>query len=461
MKSRSTDSAEFHSRCSEECKENIQLATLDEYEKSHSPNKALWWYSREISLYKMLNKALRAENVELLIVLGSFIRDIRRALKRHQYQSPVIVYRGQLMATNELHALRNAIGELVSMKSFWSTSISREVALFFLGDRSVNDGECRVLFEIDVDPHTFDKDNTQPFADISLHSQFVHESEILFMCGSIFRLANIFCNSDGLWVVQMTLCDDRTSDVKHLLEGMKTPKKKTDFHTVGDVLKDMGKFDLAEKYLLHSLNELPVNHISIGFVYISLVEIWETKNIHWLEKSIQFIQDNEPTDSLRVGQTRNLIGEIHRLKGDYNQALNSYHMALAILGPISTLNYVSIGTVYDGICRVYQAQNNYPEALVFAEKSLAIRKEYFLENHREVSISYYLIGMTHLHLDHSDLALENFEQSLKIKQKSLPPFHLEIGSIYHKMSLIYEKKNQFDQALIYSNKAMDISINLN
>lgn len=462
MKSRSTDSAEFHSRCTDECRDNlVQLAVLDEYEKSYSPDKALWWYSRDTFLYKILNRALRAENVELLVVLGSFIRDIGRALKQHQCLSPVIVYRGQLMATKELHALQNAIGELVSMKSFWSTTISREVALFFLGEGSLKTDECRVLFEIDIDPRTFNKDNTKPFADISWYSQFVQESEILIMCGSIFRLTNIVRNSDGVWVVQMTLCDDRTSDIQHLLEGMKKHKKRTDIRTLGDVLKDMGKFDLAEKYLLQSLNELPLDHISIGFVYISLIEIWETKNdidknIHWLEKSIEFMQRYGLTDSLRQGQTHNLIGEVHRLKGDYNQALDLYHKALAIFGPISTQNHASISIVHNNICRVYQAQNNYPEALVFAEKSLAIRKQYFPENHREVSIPYYLIGMTYLHLGHYDLALENFEQSLGIRQKSLPPFHLEIGSIYQNMSLIYEKNNQYEQALIYSQKALNI-----
>ena len=115
------------------------------------------------------------------------------------------------------------------MKSFWSTTVSREVALFFLGDGPLNDGECRVLFEVDVDPRTFNKDNTKPFADISLHSHFVLESEILFMCGSIFRLTNIFCDKNEVWIVQMKLCDDHNNDVQHLLEGMKKHRKKNRF----------------------------------------------------------------------------------------------------------------------------------------------------------------------------------------------------------------------------------------
>lgn len=461
MKRRSTDSTEFRTLFTEEYDSNmIQLNNLNEYETRYKPERALWWYSRDFFLYRMVNKALRAQNVNVLVLLRSFIRDVHRELKRRQCRSPIRVFRGQRMSTGELDVLQHAIGELISTKSFLSTSIHEYTARDFLGSGTPKNGLYSVLFMIDADPGTIGDDSTKPFADISSQSNFPSEGEVLFTPGSIFRLTNIDCETNGIRIVRMTLCDDRDSDVRHLLEDMTIHRKKTDFRALGDALKDMGKFDLAEVYLRRSLDELLPDDPSITFLYISLVEISEGRNdtatnIHWLEKSIELCQRIQSLDSLRQGQTQNLIGEVHRLKGDYDQALEAYNKALSIFGEANPMNHGSIAIIYDNICRVYQAQNKYEEALRFAEQSLDLRQTYFPQYHRELRKSYYLRGIVHLRLCYYDLALENFEHCLKIKQKSLPPRHPEIGTIYQNIGLVYEGKNEFQQALTYLNKALD------
>ncbi|CAF4398726.1 unnamed protein product, partial [Rotaria sordida] len=50
-----------------------------------------------------------------------------------------------------------------------------------------------IIFEIVADPKMV---GTKPFADISRHSEFPGESEILFMLGSIFRLNSVEHNDN-------------------------------------------------------------------------------------------------------------------------------------------------------------------------------------------------------------------------------------------------------------------------
>jgi tetratricopeptide (TPR) repeat protein len=459
IKSRPTDRTELHSLCTEEYRDNtVQLAILEEYQNSYSPEKALWWYTRNSFLYKMLNKALRVQDIDTLFALRSFIRHIHRELKRYRCRLPIRVYRGQLMSTDELDTLRRSIGELISINSFFSTSTDPHIARFFLGDQGPSDDLQRVLFEIDADPRVLGIHSMKPFANISSRSNFASESEVLFMLGSIFRLTDIRCDHDAVLIIQMTLCGDDESDVQQLLKNMKKLTK-LDLRSLGDVLKDMGKFELAEKYFYRSLNELPLNDPSNGFLYFSLFVVSESKgdrekSLCWLQKAIQTFKQTESSDPIRIGQLNNLVGETHRLKGDYNEALESYNVALSNFRQANADNHIKVIMIYKNISLVYQAQEKYAEALVIEEVCLRYRQDHLPNNHSELGLSYTDIGIIHHCLFQHDLALENLHESLKIKVKSLPPRHPDIGTSYQHIGLVYESKNELQQALTYLQKAL-------
>ena len=61
-----------------------QLNMIDGFRLSYSPDKALQWYTRESFFYRVLNKALRTQNIELLFLLRTFISDIGQQLQHHQ-----------------------------------------------------------------------------------------------------------------------------------------------------------------------------------------------------------------------------------------------------------------------------------------------------------------------------------------------------------------------------------------
>ena len=111
---------------------DTQLALVHEFENEYSSDKALWWYTRDSFLYKMLNKALRVQNIDLLFLFRFVIGDIYQQLKQNQCQSPVRVYRGQVISNDELNTLQQSIGEFISINSFFSTSTNRHKALGFL-----------------------------------------------------------------------------------------------------------------------------------------------------------------------------------------------------------------------------------------------------------------------------------------------------------------------------------------
>ena len=137
--------------------------------------------------------------------------------KKINVQHPIRVYRAQLMSNEEVQMLKDSLGEFISINSFFSTSLDRQQARsFFLISDNSNDVE-RVFFEIDADPRL---DNIKPFSDISLHSYYPEEKEVLFMIGSIFRLVNIDRDKDGILIVRMKLCSNNDHQFKALFQHM-------------------------------------------------------------------------------------------------------------------------------------------------------------------------------------------------------------------------------------------------
>ena len=129
----STDKDEFFRTCAKELeRNNAQLRKLEQFHLRYTSEEALTWYTKANFLFSTLNKALRTQNIELLYLMRFFIRDIHDQLERNQFTSATTVYRCQFVSLQELWNLEKSIGKRISMNSFLSTSLSRDVAMIFL-----------------------------------------------------------------------------------------------------------------------------------------------------------------------------------------------------------------------------------------------------------------------------------------------------------------------------------------
>ncbi|CAF1534970.1 unnamed protein product, partial [Didymodactylos carnosus] len=426
------------------------------------------WYTRECFLYHLLNKALRTLDIDLLYLLGFFIRDLREQLEQYRCPSPIRIYRSQLMSKMEVQQLNNFRGQLISMNSFLSTTLDREMAVFFLGDIEVLDGDLQpVLFEIEADPRI---DGVKPFANITPFSYIEDEEEVLMMLGSIFRLVRIRYEGP-LCIIQLVLCSENDDDVKPIFEQMKA-----DYHDDGNtnagvfgiVLANMGKFDKAESYLQRSLDESPPNHhteetnaYNLSVHYVNLGNVASKKgdfnkslNLHHkaLEIRLQLRRSNDPS----IADIHNLIGGAYFHKGEYKRAIESYNEALKIYRQAYGEDHNKMAEVFSNIGAVHVKQEKYLEALSYQQKVLDIQKKHLHGNHHLLGGSHGNIAATYVHLHNSDLALVHFNQALKIYQKSLPSQHPDIAALYNNMGGIYVDKRDLPQALSYFEKAAAI-----
>lgn len=212
-----------------------ELKLVQEFERDYQPDKAVWWYTREAFVYRMLNCALRQCDIKIIVLFGFYIRDLYCQLKeehdkfllRYPKDSIIKCYRGQVMSNAELSELNFNEGgpKTIVNTSLFSTSINRDVPSLFLSTATHTEELEYVIFEIDIDTRL----QTRPFAEISHLSACSDESEVLFMIGTWLLIEKnsvsySYQNNKKIWTVKSTLIDDWQLKYEQYLE-MTTPRE--------------------------------------------------------------------------------------------------------------------------------------------------------------------------------------------------------------------------------------------
>ncbi|CAF3171051.1 unnamed protein product [Rotaria socialis] len=111
------------------CREKgIPEQEINEFKRNYHQESAVWWYTKEIFLYGMLNRGLRSLDMEAMSKLGFFIRKLHLELEQlHKEQSASFkksftVYRGQGLSQQDFQKLMDSKGGLLSFNNFLSAS---------------------------------------------------------------------------------------------------------------------------------------------------------------------------------------------------------------------------------------------------------------------------------------------------------------------------------------------------
>ncbi|CAF3062556.1 unnamed protein product [Rotaria sp. Silwood2] len=113
------------------------------------------------------------------------------------------------------------------INSFFSTTLDRKIALFFISLTDPKEGFERVLLEIKIDI----KLHTRPYADISKLHYCKGESEVLFMIGTKLKLRSkkpYWNENEKIWIIQLELCPIQQDSEKNKVpdESMRKSLKK-------------------------------------------------------------------------------------------------------------------------------------------------------------------------------------------------------------------------------------------
>lgn len=362
------------------------IVLLDEFEADFIPELSIHWYTRESFLFKILNKALRTTQADVLYKLRYFLRHlhyqiISQAKLQHNRLSSMIVYRGQTMPMEDIDKLKRNLGGFLSFNNFLSTSLERKIALSFLMGSDMG-----VLFEMHIDPSM----KKYPMVNIELISYMrreENEQEVLFTMGSVFRI-NRVDKQTNFYLVQLTLTDE--SDQQLTAYTTRLRQKTRTFHSFTSLLRlmdELGQYGSVDRFaeilrddLLLSANSslLSSIHHAFGSLYQSRGEA--KKSLDHYQKSLTINLILLPADHSSLAPTYNNIGAIYLSQSNYNRALEYQQLALDCETKSKSPAPSSVIIYTKNVGKVYKYQGKYQEALEYFKRALELEEQFLSDD---------------------------------------------------------------------------------
>jgi tetratricopeptide (TPR) repeat protein len=436
MHHKSNDRKELIDICKNSYKGNDRaMKIINEFEKDYKSENAIRWYTRESCFYRMLNKALRVQDFDMLFAFRFFITDIakqirseyERLIRTSDTRNAIHVYRGQVIGRNELELIKNSTGQYLTMNSFLSTSRARSTALDFARRTTITDGIQRIIFEIEIDLRL----QTKAFCDVTQLSYLQHEDEILIMLGALFRIEKVVDDKkDRVWVARISLASEDDYDLKETFSYMKkTIDDDTDSDSLGKILIEMGDYDQAQKRYRKMLDEtkLVLAKAEFGLGKVHLYRKNGGESLEHLEEAIRIRQLGLGPDHADVGECYSYIGGVHwYVLADYDKALLNLKKAIEIQETVFPPDTLHLAKTYDSVATVYGYKENFDLALEYYHKALEIWQKALPPNHPKTASTYNNLGWIHEQIRNYSKALQYYQKSLEIQQKTLPPDHTDI-----------------------------------
>ena len=394
-----------------------ELSFLQKLKRTYSSHSPIWWYTQESFLYRMLNKALRTHQYDILYLLRVFIRHLHEAIAAQQKKQnidQIKLFRGQSMDKADFHRIHVNKDGLLCVSNFLSTSSDREIGLRFAREALHDRNKVSILMEITVNNNTM-----VPVANITNLSAYEAEKEWLFSMGSVFRIGSIECLSEGIWVVPLTLTDDENRNLSDLKQHFKRSMADTNVcSNFARLMYQLAAWRKSEYFYLMAL---------------------ETETT-WQRRSVLFNNLAMVKDELKL----------------YDEALAYYHKSLKLKEMKAFDSSVDNTTTYNNIATLYYKQKKMDQAIKYFQKAIEDSDVQGKKNEELVATLYANIAAVLNDQGKHEEALEKCEESLKICVKIFPSIHPSIASTYDRIAYTMHYMGSHAKAIEYAQKAVDI-----
>ncbi|CAF4139261.1 unnamed protein product [Rotaria sp. Silwood2] len=426
MKREENGKDEMINLCRKQYKTNQSVTKqIEEFHLKYYQNQAIEWYSKNIFLFRLLNRAFRKENIDAIYKFRFFIRDLHFQVDELHHQhtnqsftnNEMIVYRGQQMSKNELKTLEENQNGLISVNTFFSTSKSYNIASGFTPSGSSD--YPIVIFTIKINNQIH---NDQPFAILEGLSSFHQEEEVLFTIGTVFRINFVEQITDTFWSVQLTLASKENSELSELINSLEEEiGEEPTLIQLGKMFFYMSDNDRVEKY-----NRILLEQLSLAHEDLSAVD--------------------------------NNIGDAYLNRGHYETASEYYYKALSIALDLEPKPHIYLAHSYDCIGLFNDRIGKYDDAIEYLKKARDIKLKYVLSNERVMESTYNNLAMVYRHKADNENSLENYKKVLEIELQSLHHLHPNLASVYNNIALLNSQIGNYNDAWTYYTKALEIEL---
>jgi len=430
--------------CEQQYRGNVQeekfIKIIKTKYTSHTP---VWWYSQEMFLYRMMNKALRTHQYDLLYLLRVFIRHLHQEITTQQKCQSIVLktlFRGQGMDKDDFERLRTNEGGLVSISNFFSTSVNRDAALCRAREARKNKKKVSILMEIKINGNT-----TIPVANMTGANPHSKEEEWLFSTGSIFRVGSLKRLPDRIWVVPLILTDNEDEQLDALKDYFKkTMADRNICLNFGSLMYQLASWSKSEYFFLKALeSETTWQRRSVLLNNIGLAKEELGKPDEALAcyfKSLELKLNAADSDNTAdIASTYNNIATLYHGQKIIDRAMEYYEKAIEASSIAGYKNEGLVATLNTNVATILTSQGKYAEALEKCKKALAIRLKTLPAIHPAIATTYAIIANIMYNMGSHVKAIEYIQKAIDIDQLALPSDHPQL--ILHTNNLSIYKQH--------------------
>ncbi|CAF3876492.1 unnamed protein product [Adineta steineri] len=424
------------------------LNEILDFELNYKSNKAIQWYTNNSFIYRLINKALRTENIGCLCYFHFYISDLSKQLEKEfikfkkQYcESTIKFYRSFKTTSEQIKNFQYNIGSLILTNEYLSTTRNREIVYDFIKQLNIQTNEEKVLCEYTIDLKLV---KSIIFADISQYKQNSNDNEILFDIGVVFKINScIYNEKDNLWIVNVSATDEGVDIASEYVEYQKA--KMTDSNIMlmlGHLIIETGNYYKAEKYFDAILHSSIPNDEEISCIYYNMGRIYRLKGeydraLEYLDQAYTTHSKARPARLISAAKAMNAMGIVYKEQNNITQAIESFGSALKTYGKTLQASHPDVAGTLINLGNIYCAQEEFTDALSCFNRAQRIYDRNLPPNHPNIAVLLNNIGNLYQQQSQLDLALNAYQSALSIYENILPPHHPDIVRNQHNISKIY------------------------
>ena len=438
-----------------------QLQLIDEFEQDYESDEAIRWYLTKSFLRKMINKALKMKDIDLLYKLRYFIGNLFENLAdQHQQiiesgKETFMFYQEIKLPKNKFEKLKENKGKLISMKGFLTITdphLSSSVSTTKTTRQTTN--LVTVLFQIEC--NLYELGNNFIFTNINECSI---QDDILFDLNATFRLENIE-KYEEIWIIKMiaisqgrTILEKYIDDTRRQMEILSLPI------IFGRLMIDMSQWDQSRNYFEHLKIDFDGEDLAwiehaIGECYQWKGE-WNQARIYY-DRSYDRMMKIEPISMKNIAHLLHSIGEVLNYEGKFEEAHDFHQRALTIRKKYYSSDHAQIAYSLDNVAYVHHQRSKLDEALDYDQQAWKIREIYYNYSHFDVAISLANIACIMFGQGKYQEALDNSVQVIAIFEKWYPSGHVYMATALANMANILIRQEKYDEALNVLQRALSI-----
>ena len=264
---------------------------------------------------------------------------------------------------------------------------------------------------------------------------------------------------------KMLSVSDHYIELSAQIYGKAHPKFASALNRKAIILMELNQHKVGLKYqeraLQIQLKALPKYHADIGQSYNNMALFLRRllkpiKARQAFEKSL-FIREKalgrqHPDYAWTLNNLANLLGD----QGHNKEALALYEQALAIFKVTSANDLQSLAAMYTNIGVIYHLDKNYDRALNLYRRAYDLYVEFYGKEHLRTALVLNNIAEVFLETSRFSLANEYFERSIKIRKQYNPETSTDLAWSYGYIAELQFNYQQYEEALTYSNTALNI-----